>query len=570
MIESLRIENLAIVEQAELEFGPGLNVLTGETGAGKSIVLGALALLAGGRASADSLREGADAALVEAVFGTEGLAAFESELHERGLEGEEHELIVQRGLARKGRGRARVSGQLLPVATLSELLDGHIEVSSQHDSQTLRRPEVHGWLLDRMGKLLDLRSAVAEAHARVRALDAELDELRTAAQERERRVDFLGFQVREIDEAELDAEESARMHTERSRLAHAGKLREEGGAALTALTGEAFGEGEQSAADLVAEAAKRIDGLVKFDADLEGAAGRLAALASELRDTAGDLERHLADVDADPARLARLDERLHQIEVLQRKYGGSVEEVLRFREEAAQQLAGLERADEREAELVAERDAAVATLAERAAELTRGREKAARTLGRRVQKELKELAMAQARFEVALEPVAAGDDLPCGPNGAEAAEFRFSANEGEALRALRKVASGGELSRVLLAIRGALRGDARGMVLIFDEVDAGIGGRAADRVGRALARLAAHHQILCITHLPQIAAFANVHFRVEKAVKGGRTRAQIHRIEGDERVDEIARMAGGESIGEATRKHARELIAERSPAAAES
>ncbi len=566
MIESLRIDNLAIVESAALEFGPGLNVLTGETGAGKSIVLGALALLAGGRGSADAIREGSDVAVVEAVFRTDGLAELEVELLERGLEGEEHELIVQRSLARSGRARARVSGQLLPVAALAQLLDGRIEVSSQHDSQTLRRPEVHGWLLDRMGKLLDLRGSVADAYARVRALDDELAELRAAAQERERTLDFLGFQVREIDAAELDVEEAQGLVLERSRLAHAGRLRDEGGRALAGLSGDPFADDAAGAADRLADAAKRVASLIAFDPGLAQNAERLAALASEVRDAAGDLERHLDGVDSDPARLAALDERLHQIEGLQRKYGGSVEEVLRFRNAAVQQLECLEGADQREAQLLADRAGAVSELALRADELSQGRARAARKLAKRVQDELRELGMPQARFEVGLEPVVPPGHLPCGPNGAETAVFGFSANAGESLRSLRKVASGGELSRVQLAIRGALRGDARGMVLIFDEVDAGIGGRSADRVGRALARLAAHHQVLCITHLPQIAAFANVHFRVDKQVRRGRTRAMIQRVEGDAREDEIARMAGGEKVGDATRKHARELIAERAPA----
>jgi DNA repair protein RecN (Recombination protein N) len=414
-----------------------------------------------------------------------------------------------------------------------------------------------------MDKLQALREGVAEAYARVRGLDAELAELRAAAQERERTLDFLGFQLREIDAAELDVEEAEGFVIERSRLAHAGRLRDEGGLALAGLSGDPLGDDSAGAADRLAEAARRVGGLVAVDPGLSASAERLAALASEVRDAATDLERHLDGIDSDPARLATLDERLHQIEALQRKYGGSVAEVLRFREDVARQLAGLEGADEREAQLAAERVTAVAELGERAAALTKGRSKAARKLAKLVQDELRELAMPQARFEVGLEPAERPDDLPCGPSGAETAVFGFSANAGEPVRALRKVASGGELSRVQLAIRGALRGDARGMVLIFDEVDAGIGGRAADRVGRALARLAAHHQVLCITHLPQIAAFANVHFLVEKQVRRGRTRATIRRVEGDARVDEIARMAGGEKVGEATRKHARELIAER-------
>jgi len=565
LIESLRIRDLAIVEAAELEFGPGLNVLTGETGAGKSIVLGALALLAGGRASAEAVREGAEAASVEAVFRTEGLADLEAELADRGLEVEDHALIVQRRVARTGRGRARVGGELVPVASLGELFAERIEVSSQHDTQALRRPEAHGLLLDRMGALLKLRAEVAEGHQHLRELGEELDALRAAAQERARRLDFLRFQVEEIDGAALDPAEIDALGSERSRLAHAGRIRDEGGGALAALCGDQAAEGADGAADRLAAAAKRVAALVSVDPGLADSAARLEALASEVRDAALDLERHLDGVEHDPAKLAALDERLHQVETLQRKYGARIEDVLAFRDEAARELAAIEGADEREGELERERAAVRSRLEAAAAKLSSGRARAARKLGRAVQTGLRDLAMAQAQFGVALEPVKPPEGLPCGPTGAEAAEFRFSANAGEPLRSFRKVASGGELSRALLGIRGALRGDAQGMVLVFDEADAGIGGRAADRVGHALAGLAVHHQVLCITHLPQIAAFANVHFRVEKHESRGRTRASLHRVEGDERVEELARMAGGERVGKATLRHARELLAQRAP-----
>jgi DNA repair protein RecN (Recombination protein N) len=570
LIESLRIEDLAVVERAELEFGPGLNVLTGETGAGKSIVLGALSLLAGGRASADSVREGCDAASVEAVFRTEGLADLEAELAERELRVDDHGLIVQRRVARSGRGRARVAGELVPVSALAELFADRIEISSQHDTQALRRPEVHGFLLDRMGALLDERARVAEGHRRLRTLDAEIEQLRAEARERARRLDFLGFQVREIDAAVLDPEAVEQLGRERSRLAHAGRIREEGGEALTALCGDPMGEAGGGAADRLAEAAKRVGALAGVDAGLSDSAARLEALASELRDVALDLERHLDGVEHDPARLASLDERLHQVEALLRKYGASVEDVLRFRADAERELAEIEGADERESELERERARVCSRLGEAAVALSAGRARAARKLGRAVQAGLRDLAMPQARFAVALEPVIPAEGLPCGPSGAEAAEFRFSANAGESLRPFRKVASGGELSRALLGIRGALRADARGMVLVFDEADAGIGGRAADRVGRALAGLAAHHQVLCITHLPQIAAFANVHFRVDKREARGRTCARLQRVEGDARIEELARMAGGERVGAATLRHARELLAERCPSASNS
>ncbi len=564
MIETLRIENVAIVEHAELEFGPGLNVLTGETGAGKSIVLGALALLAGGRASAGLLRQGADSATVEALFRTEALPELEEDLAARGLDGEPHELVVSRQVGAAGRSRARVSGGLVPVGVLAELFQGRLEISSQHDSQALLRPETHGWLLDRVGGLLERRASVSEGHRVLRELDAALERLREQARDRERRRDFLAFQVDEIDDARLDPAELEEARASQGRLAHAGRLREEGGQALARISGDPLrGEGA-NAADLLAEASRQIEGLARLDPALGGAAERLHALQSEARDVALDLERHLDGIEDDPARLAALDERLHRVEQLQRKYGGSALEVLRYRDEAAAELAALDGAEEREAGILRERAERAEQLEADAKKLSEGRRKASRKLARVVEAALHDLGMPEARFAVALDRVEPPDGAPSGPSGREHPEFRFSANAGEALRPLRKVASGGELSRAFLALKGALREHGAGMVLVFDEVDAGIGGRAADRVGRALAEIARHNQVLCITHLPQIAAFANVHFRVEKRSAGGRTRARIARIEGDERVTEIARMAGGEQVGAATLRHARELLSTRS------
>lgn len=563
MIETLRIANVAIVERAELEFGPGLNVLTGETGAGKSIVLGALTLLAGGRASAGLLRDGADTATVEALFRTEALPELEAALAGRGLDVEQHELVVSRQVSSAGRSRARVADGLVPVGTLAELFHGRLEISSQHDSQALLRPDTHGWLLDRLGGLLGLRGSVSEGHRALRELDDALERLRSEARDRERRRDFLAFQIDEIDRAELEPDEVAELRGAHGRLAHAGRLREEGGAALGLLSGDPLRGDPRSAADQLAEAARQIGALARLDPGLEVSSQRLDALLCEVRDVALEVERQLDGIEDDPARLASIDERLHRVEQLQRKYGGSVAEVLRFRDEAAAELAALTGAGEQEQALVRQRGERVAELEEGAKKLSAGRRTAARKLARVVQAELRELGMPEARFGVSLEEVAPPEGLPCGPSGREHPEFRFSANAGESLRPLRKVVSGGELSRAFLALKSALREHGAGMVLVFDEVDAGIGGRAADRVGRALAGIARHHQVLCITHLPQIAAFANVHFRVEKTSRGGRTRARIARIEGDERVAEIARMAGGEQVGAATLRHARELLASR-------
>jgi DNA repair protein RecN (Recombination protein N) len=576
VIESLRITNLAIVESEEVEFGPGLNVLTGETGAGKSIVLGALALLAGSRASPQAIREGCEEASVEAVFRTTDLPELEADLERRGLLADDHELVVSRTIQRGGRSRARVAGELAPAATLGELFAGRIEVSSQHDSQALLRKEFHGRLLDRAAGLLPQREAVSRGFAELRALDDELAELRSAELERERRRDFLSFEVAEIDRAELDGEEIAAIRGERSRLAHAERLRDEGAAALGLLAGDPAAGEASGAGDLLAEAVRQLASAAGLDAELGPLLARLQAVQEELRDSGAELERYCAGIEADPQRLSHLDERLAQVEALQRKYGGSVEEVLQFREQTARELETLESASERAGSIGRLRTERAERLAAAAGELSRGRKRGAKRLAIAVEQALRELGMPQARFELALVPApipeteaaeteaAEAEAAPCGPGGLETPEFRFSASSEGPLLPLHRVASGGELSRAFLAIQSATRGADGGMVLIFDEVDAGIGGRAADRVGQSLAELAGRHQVLCITHLPQIAAYATSHFRVEKKEQKGRPLARILRVEGRERVEEIARMAGGAEVSSATRRHARELIRMRS------
>lgn len=563
MIELLRIENLAVVERAELAFGGGLNVVTGETGAGKSIVLGALALLAGGRASLDAVREGAEEAVVEAVFRTEGLPELAADLAARGLEVQDHELVIRRTVSRSGRSRAQVAGQLVPVALLGELFAERLEISSQHESQALLRPETHALLLDGYGGSLPLRSRVATEFAALRAIDDELATLRRAEAERAQRQDFLGFQLREIDEAKLVPGERAALGAERGRLAHAERLQIEAATALGLLSGEGRGD-EPAAMGLVAEAARRLESVVRIDPGLEALAARLRAAGAELEDVARDVERYGRGLEADPARLGILEERLARLERLCRKYGAGEEDVLAFRDRIAGELDGLAGAASRIEALEAERGRAAEVLAASAAALSRARQRSARSLGRALGAALQPLVEG-AILEVALSPLAPPDGAPCGPSGAEAAELRFAGGPGESPRPLRRVASGGELSRVFLACKNVLRGSAPGMVLVFDEVDAGIGGRVADRVGRTLEELAGAHQVLCITHLPQIAARAATHFRVEKSTREGRTVTSVTRLDEPARVEEIARMAGGETVSEATRRHARALLGRASP-----
>jgi len=575
VIETLRIRDVAIVDDVSIEFGPGLNVLTGETGAGKSIVLGALTLLAGARASADLVRDGAERAEAEALFRTDSLADLESALAEMGLgsaaEGEawQHELIVSRSVERAGRSRARVGGALVPVSALASLFEGRIEISSQHSSQALLRPEMHARLLDEAGGHVALRESVESGFASLREIDRELAQLRAAADERARREDFLRFQLAEIDAAQLRVDEVAELESDHRRLAHAEQLREDGARAVAALSGgaEMADSDASSALDLLARAGRVVASLAEMDATLEPIAERLRASEDELRDVASDLERHVDRLDLDPARLAQLEERIAVIEKLRRKYGEDVERILAHRDAVAGELEGLEGADERIGALERARAKSIAELARAADALRRAREQAAKELARRVERPLRDLALPDARFEVALRPLAPPDGLPCGPSGSEAVEFLFAANAGSEPRALQKVASGGELSRVFLAVKNALRGAGGGMVLVFDEVDAGIGGRVAERVGRCLVDLAAHHQVLCITHHPQIAALADRHLRVAKRKSGKRTLAFVEPLDGEARVDEIARMAGGEEITAETRRHAEALLRAAKPPA---
>jgi len=570
MIEMLRIENLALVESVELEFSSGLNVLTGETGAGKSIVLSALALLAGARAASDSLRSGADEGAVEALFRMDGHEDVAHDLIERGLapdanpDEESHaELIVRRTLHANGRSRARIGGQLVPVSTLVELFGGQLEISSQHGSQALRNSAVHAEALDAFAGKTSLREIVAREVTRVGELDREIALLRAAEEERARRLDFLQYQQSELEDEELDAEGIASLEAEHRRLTHAERLAEEMGSANAALGGIESGDESDSAEAAVAVARRALANAARMDPSLEDLGGRLENLESELRDLAAMTSDYLGELEIDPRRLAAVEEKISGLEKLRRKYGQSIEEMLAHRDDVEREIVSLTGADDQIRELDEERANAVAAANEASLRLSKARTRAAKKLAKAVQSELADLAMDGAQFVVALEKIASESGpsgLETGPGGRERPEFHFSANEGEAPRPIQKVASGGELSRLFLAIKNSLRRADRNMVIVFDEVDAGIGGAVAERVGRVLAELATEHQVLCITHLPQIAAFADRHFVVRKEARRGRTRTQVERVEGSLRVDELARMAGGEEVTEVTREHARSLL----------
>ncbi|MCH2410236.1 DNA repair protein RecN [Myxococcota bacterium] len=561
MIRSLHIEGIAVVESAEVDFGPGLNVLTGETGTGKSLILSALNLLSGARAPKDVVRQGYDKAIIEAIFDTRSVQDLELELQERGLETDDHELIVRREIAREGKSKARISGNLVPISRLSDLLGGRLEISSQHDSQALLKPEFHGRLLDSYAGLMEDRNLVREEFGKMRDLLSEYDRLSSESAERAKRQDYLRFQIEEIDSAEIKEGEFQKLASSRSRLAHIEQVLSDLGAAVALLDGDPADMTTVGAIDLITQVETRVSAASKWDESLEVLVSRLQEVQAEVSDLVGLLREQRDATEVDPAELLRIEDRWRALDDLRRKYGEDEKTILQQRDTIATELSRLSGSDSRIQEVERELEEIKESLRLRSIGLSKARNVAADDLSEKVTTALESLALPGASFQISLDSIESADGLPYGPNGNENISFLFSANRGSEPRPLQNVASGGELSRLLLALKGAARSVGQSLLIVFDEVDAGIGGRAADRVGDLLADLSRDNQVLCITHLPQIAARGSRHFRVEKESAEGNARTKIVSLSKSARVEEIARMAGGEVVTSTTRKHARELLA---------
>ncbi len=605
MLTTLRISGFAIVDSVEVRFGPGLNVLTGETGAGKSILVNALHLVLGGRMSAEVLRDGADEAVVEALFELPPSHPVFGKLEAAGLrpaEGEGSvareetcELLVRRVAARGGRGRAFVNGALCTVGMLEDALRGMVDISGQHEHVSLLDPGTHLALLDAFAGLDDsptLRQAQAErpvrqaqgergsepsssvasvldryraAHAVLAALVREREALAADEGERARRADYLAFQLAELDRADPRPGELDALEDERRVLASAEKLRE----AARAAEALAYGE-EGSASERVAQAARALAEAALLDRRLEPMLALLRSAAVELEEAGRELGRYADAVGGDPERLAAVEDRLELLRALARKHGGSLDAAVARRAEMRDELAGLRGGGERLREIDGEISVNGKEAATLARELSRARSEAARGFAASVRKELDGLAMGRCRIEVALLPPESGvpvEGAVLGPAGAERAEILIAPNPGEPPRPLARIASGGELSRILLAVKRTLSRKDPVATYVFDEVDAGIGGAVAEAMGRVLSEVSRGRQVICVTHLPQVAAFADRHHRVEKGIAGGRTRAVVAVLESDdERRREVARMIAGATITESALRHAAALIdAARSP-----
>ncbi|MDR7445086.1 MAG: DNA repair protein RecN [Armatimonadota bacterium] len=567
MLRELHARNFALLEDVRVEFGPGLNVLTGETGAGKSILLDALGACLGHRVSSDVVRTGAAEARVEVVFELSRAPEARAALDAVGIPLEDEFLVLVREIG--GRGRAYANGTPVTVGTLREIGSLLVEIHGQHEGQRLLEPRTHLELVDASGDetVRRLREEVGEAFGRWSGLRARLAELDRTERERAQRLDLLHWQVREIEAVRPRPGELEELQSIRTRLVNAGRLAEAAGGAYEAL----YGEG--GAVRFVGRAAALLRQASSWDPQLRPLVEALEAVQVQLDEVGLELRRYAEEVQADPRRLEEVEARLQTLRALQRKYGDTVEEILAYRDRALREIAELENLELHRAEVEEALQAAEEALGRAASALSAARRRAARSLERSVEEHLRALGMPEARFLVAFEvredpegvPVLLPDHgeprrLQLTPRGADRVEFLFSANPGEPPRPLHRVASGGELSRLMLALRSALAEARPTPVMVFDEVDAGVGGHAAHVVGAKLAALARWAQVLCVTHLAQIAAQADVHHVIRKVTAGGRTRTEVHRVEGDARVEEIARMLAGDPPTEMSRRHARELL----------
>jgi DNA repair protein RecN (Recombination protein N) len=560
MLLCLRVKNLAIIDALEVEFPPGMCVVTGETGAGKSILVNALSLVLGARAEPQVVRTGAAEAEVEALFDVTDHPHVRERAAEMGLDAD-HELVLRRVVQASGRTRAYVNGRLASAAQLAEFASGLCDISSQHEHHTLVDAGSHVNFLDAFaqleplrGQMVDAYRALSEAHAAFRSHSED-------SGKRVERADLLRYQIREIEELAPQRGEQQALLDERERLRHAERLAEVTGQAEDLL----YARDEALCAEL-ARTLRGIEEAVSLDPRLGPIATQLASAHRELEDASRELGAYARSVIHDPARLTEVEERLDALSRVARKYGGSVESVLLHKERAQQELGTLEHGVEHREALQQARDAAESRTREIAETLSAARRAAAQKLGQSVSQELASLAMGDATITVEVEP-ARGRDGELALNGArlsatgiDRVEFLIATNRGETPRPLSKIASGGELSRAMLALKRVLAGLGPGGLYVFDEVDAGIGGAVAEVIGRKIRDVSRHHQVICITHLAPIAVYADAHYRVQKSIDKGRTRSMIVRLSVDESREEIARMLGGIEITRETRAAAREML----------
>ncbi|HEY5545073.1 MAG TPA: DNA repair protein RecN [Gemmatimonadaceae bacterium] len=550
MLTELRIRNLAVIESVTLPVAPGFNVLSGETGAGKSIIVGALGLLLGERSSADVVRGGADRAVVEGVFDATGNRPLAAMLEERGIEAEDGLLVLRREVGAGGKSRAWINDVTVTTTALASVGRLLVNLHGQHESQALLDDDAQRDVLDALAGAADVATAVRDAHAELEAIRSSITDLSRRREEAAKRADYLRHVAREIDAARLVAGEEERLDDEARRLTHAVELR-----AQVAQAMDAIEDGDAGAIHALGAARRAVQAALRLDPAASALCETIDQALVTLQELARDLAAYDATLDSDPERLAEVDRRRDQVSRVTRKHGGSVDAAIAALREARAELEVLDTAAVDLRDLTAREESARSALAAQAARLSKLRQKASRKLASEVEALLPDLGLPGGRFLVQLEPTEVITAA-----GAERVEFRVALNVGHDARPLARTASGGELSRVMLALKSILARLDQVPTLVFDEVDAGIGGTVALRVGDSLRRLAEHHQVLVITHLAQVAARAHHHVVVAKGAKGGVSTADISVVQRDDRVAEVARMLGGDPSSKVSRAHARELL----------
>ena len=552
MLSLLHIENIATIESADIEFGCGFNVLTGETGAGKSIVIDAIGAVMGERTSRDLIRTGAKSARVSAVFvQLPELAWFA----ENGMgPDEDGVLLLERVIQEDGKNICRLNGRPVTVAQLRSLGNQLLNIHGQHDGQQLLDSRYHILYLDRFGGLEKLTQAFGEAYQTAAALQREISALQMDEAEKARRTDALTYQIGELERAELKLGEDEELDARRQLLRNAGKLIDGAERACYALSG---GEDSPGAVALIGDAEAQIRALSRVSGELSDLSQQLAELYSSAYDIAERVRDFRDQFDFSPEELEQLERRLDQIYRLKKKYGSTVEEMLAFLERCRQELASLQSSDDEVIRLTQKLESLIAKATEQGKCLTEKRRAAAQSLQARIQEELAQLDMPRVRFMVELTPK---PDGAMDETGMDDVEFLMSANVGEAAKAIQKIASGGELARIMLALKNVLAENDDVTTLIFDEVDTGVSGRAAQKVAEKMAQVAGKKQVLCVTHLPQIAAMADHHFSVEKHIEKDRTFTQVVPLSAERRKEELARLTGGAVVTQTMLDSAGELL----------
>jgi len=563
MLTELNIKNFAIIDSLNITFEKGFNVLTGETGAGKSIIIESLGLILGERASDESIRSGEDSAAVEAVYDISKIKNIKEKLSESGIETENNELIIRRQISRSGKNRSYINNSAVNLSLLKDIGDMLVDIHGQHEHQTLLHPENHSIVLDLFGNILPLREKCRENYSNLQNLQREVNELINKERERVQKIDLLNFQKEEIDKAELNTDEDEELKREKNLIQNAERLHRYATESYDILYSS-----EGSVTEKLNTVITAIGELSRIDSSTEKILNDGREVLFQIEDLASRIRDYSDKIEFNPNRLSEIDDRLAEITALKRKYGANIEDILNYRKKIDEDLEILSKSQERMDRLTTEIEKLKKEMEDTLMKLAREREKASDRFESMIEKELKELKMEKVRFKVEFfyeEDDSSfikykGKPVKFFPEGIGKIEFFFSPNIGEDLKPLSKIASGGELSRVMLSIKNILTNKDSIPVLIFDEVDAGIGGGVAEVVGEKLKKVSKGRQVFCITHLPQIASRADTHFQIAKKTSNGRTITSIKELKGEERVEEIARMAGGKIITDTVRRHAEEMI----------